>query len=270
MQSPHDERLAPPRYDERGAPPSQPHWRAAAEESPARRGRAHVQCAVLRSSAARVASGSTSAPSRNAVRLAALLCVLGVRAAPAVSSLSACAALTHALAPCFPQRAAAVKQPQVLTPLLGVSREGTTVTFHSSQPATFTVLQDGGDSTYTTVERTTTSLTLRAGHAGGGKYTIRARLQTAACTAAPTSVTVGGHTCQFDAEWRVMYPWQAHLLSLLLLLLVSALVMGAIRIIRIRCCPQKVYDADDVYEGKRRVRSPSPVPDFALEHERAL
>lgn len=170
----------------------------------------------------------------------------------------------------LPQRAAAVKQPQVLTPLLGVSREGTTVTFHSSQPATFTVLQDGGDSTYTTVERTTTSLTLRAGHAGGGKYTIRARLQTAACTAAPTSVTVAGHTCQFDAEWRVMYPWQAHLLSLLLLLLVSALVMGAIRIIRIRCCPQKVYDADDVYEGKRRVRSPSPVPDFALEHERAL
>jgi hypothetical protein len=175
------------------------------------------------------------------------------------------------LRPRFPQRAAAVKQPQVLTPLLGVSREGTTVTFHSSQPATFTVLQDGGDSSYTTVERTTTSLTLRAGHAGGGKYTIRARLLTPACTAAPTSVTVAGHTCQYDAEWHVMFRWQAHLLSLLLLLLASALVMGAIRIIRIRCFPQKVYDADDDYEGKRRrVRSPSPVPDFALEHERAL
>ena len=168
---------------------------------------------------------------------------------------------------------AAGREPQVLSPLLGISREGTTVTFHTSQPATFTVLLDKGNTAYTTIERTTTSLTVQAGHTGGAKYTIRARLLTPACNAAPAQVTVSGHTCQYDAEWYIMHSWQSHLLTLLLLLLVSALVWGAIRILRVRCCPQKLYDADveDPTDGRgRRVRSPSPVPDFALDRMRAL
>ena len=169
---------------------------------------------------------------------------------------------------------AAGREPQVLSPLLGISREGTTVTFHTSQPAAFTVLQDKGSPKYTTLERTTTSLTLQAGRTGGGKYTIRARVLTPACNAAPAQVTVGKSTCQFDAEWYIMYSWQSHLLTLMLLLLVSVLVWGAIRILRVRCCPQKVYDADveDPFEGGRgrRVRSPSPVPDFALDRMRSL
>jgi hypothetical protein len=161
----------------------------------------------------------------------------------------------------------------VLSPLLGISREGTTVTFHTSQPASFTVLQNGGDPQYTTLERTTTSLTVRAGSSGGGKFTIRARLLNAACAAAPAQVTVGGHTCQYQAEWYIMHRWQSHLLTLLLLLAVSLLVWGIIRVLRVRCCPQKVYDADveDPWEGgRRRVRSPSPVPDFLKARERAL
>ena len=226
-------------YDERGASPCEPpHWRAAGAAASVRRG----------------ARGFALCAPRTAARGAA---VRAMRCA--------------ALALCCAGRALAARQPQVLSPMLGIFREGTTGTFHTSQPATFTGLQDGnGDSTYTTLERTTTSLTLQAGHAGGGKYTIRARMLTPACVAAPTSLTAGGHNCQYDAEWHVMFAWQAHLLSLFLLLLASALTMAAIRVIRIRCCPQKVYDADDGYEGKRRVRSPSPVPDFALENERQL
>ena len=219
-------------YDARGAPPCEPPaWHAADVVAASRRG------ARGRGRTTRFALGC-------AVRMVAASLVLG--------------------------RAAASRQPQVLTPLLGVSREGTTVTFHTSQPASFTVLQDGGKGEYQTLERTTTSLTLRAGHAGGGTYTIRARVLTPACTASPAALSVGGHTCQFDAQWRILFPWQSHLLSLLLLLLLTAVTVAAVRLIRVRCCPQQIYDADDAYEGKRRVRSPSPLPDIALERERQL
>jgi hypothetical protein len=96
----------------------------------------------------------------------------------------------------------------MLSPLLGVSREGTTVTFRTASDVAWTVLHDGGKGEYDTLERTSTSLTLRAGHAGGGKYSIVAKLDTPACATAPAVPGATSSKCVYSAVWHIMWPWQ--------------------------------------------------------------
>jgi hypothetical protein len=103
---------------------------------------------------------------------------------------------------------ACARQPQMLSPLLGLSREGTTVTFRTAADVAWTVLHDGGSGEYDTLERTSTSLTLRAGHAGGGKYSVVAKLDTPACATAPAVPGASSSKCVFSAVWHIMWPWQ--------------------------------------------------------------
>ena len=97
----------------------------------------------------------------------------------------------------------------MLSPLMGVSREGTVITFRSAQPVAWTVIHEGrGDEYFTTVERTDTSLTLLAMCAGGGRFDIVARLDTAQCETAPAVPGSSASMCVYTATWRIMWPWQ--------------------------------------------------------------
>jgi hypothetical protein len=132
------------------------------------------------------------------------------RPAPAQHRRAAAAprALLAALALCALLPATHARQPQMLSPLLGISREGTTVTFRAAQPVAWQVLQDSAGGAYDTLERTTTSLTLRAGHAGGAKYTVVALLDAAACSTVGAEAASPGVKCSYKATWHIMWPWQ--------------------------------------------------------------
>ena len=91
-----------------------------------------------------------------------------------------------------------------VSPQLSFSREGGVKTFKATEDVLWGVTLDRGSASYTLLSYTTRTLSVRAGHTGGGSFSVVARLNATTCaTISATAAEAAGATCSVAAAWHI-------------------------------------------------------------------